>query len=271
MVDFYNPSPCLTYDPVITCNTLLLDPLAPAVSGVALQAASELIFYATGQRFDSCEVSLRPCRKQCPGAFGNYGDTWWEYGTYPRPVLISGTWYNIGCGDCGDGCSCAPVYETWLPGPVQRIVEVKEHGVVLTQGVDYRLDDYRKVVRLGALWPFCNDVNKADTEVDTWSITAVFGEPLPALGRLAVGELFCAILTDLLGNDCELPDGVTNVTRQGLSFTLQTTEELLESNQFNLPYTDKFIRTFNPHGLQSRSAVYDLDSPSFRITGTTIT
>ncbi len=267
--DFYRPGPCHPYDPISMCT---LDAASAAVSGVALQAASEILYYATAQRFDSCQVTLRPCRKVCPGEnWPPLGTGWWEYGQYPYPALINGLWYNFGCGSCGENCSCVAISETILPGPVQRIVQVTVDGVVLTAGVDYRLDDYRKLVRLGDIWPNCNNLNEDTSQVGTWSVTAIYGEPLPTLGRIAAGELMCAIIADIIDGGCNLPANVTELARQGVTITLENSKDLLETGFEGLKYVDKFIQRYNPHNLMARPYMYDLDSPTFRITDTTIT
>jgi hypothetical protein len=266
--DFYTPGPCRPYDYVSFCDIPLE---SAAVSGYALQAASEIIFFVTAQRFDTCQVTLRMCRRTCYGSYFPYG--WWEYGYGgPRPALINGQWYNIVCGACGDGCSCSIVSEVMLPGPVQSIVQVTVDGEVLEEGVDYRLDDYRKLVRLGGnQWPVCNNLNLGITEVGTWSVTMLLGEPLPTLGKLAVGELFCDILADLAGGDCKVPYTVTQLTRQGVTLTFETIQEALKEGFQGLKYTDKFIATYNPDHIRARPYMIDMDgNEPGRVTGTTI-
>lgn len=263
---FYRPGPCAPY-PFATFCAIPIE--AAAVSGTALQAASEIAFYATAQRFDACQVTLRPCKRECYGST-IFGTGWWWDGSWPRPLNIDGQWYNMTCGVCAGNCSCTIISETVLPGPVREVVQVTVDGVILTPDVDYRLDDYRRLVRIDAFWPFCNDLNKDISQPGTWSVTAIYGEPLPALGRLAVGELFCQILASLLGNECQLPPNVTSLTRQGVSMDLETTQEALAAGFDGLRYVDKFIQQYNPSHLRARAYAFDLDSPDFRVTGTRI-
>jgi hypothetical protein len=268
--DFYSPGPCRPYDYVSLCP---IPTEAAAVSGYALEAASEIVFFAGGQQFDTCQVTIRPCRKECYGdAWPRLSAGWWDYGsTGPWPALINGLWYNIACGFCGSNCSCSVVSETILPGPIREIVQVTIDGQVLDPVTDYRLDDYRKLVRLGGnQWPLCNDLNKSITETGTWSVTMITGLPLPTLGKFAVGQLFCDILNDLVNNDCSLPDNVTDITRQGLSFTLDDVQRAVESGFDTLKYVNKFIERYNPHKLAARPRLYDIDAPDFRVTGTVI-
>lgn len=275
MVDYYTPGPCQDWPVIWKCS---LSGYAPSVTGAALSAASEMLYELSGQRFSQCEIAIRPCRQDCyngtwygRGWWGGWGYGWGGYsGGFVQPVnLGGGNWVNLTCGQCSSGCSCSIVSEVFLPGPVLEIIEVKVDGIVLTGGVDYRLDDYRKLVRLnGQQWPICNDLNKADTETGTWSVTAVYGEPVPVLGQIAVGELACEFAKLIAGQPCALPSGVTEITRQGLSMSFAEVTDSLSNFFSKNPASYYFLKTYNPNGLQSRAVAYDLDGPSFRVVGT---
>jgi hypothetical protein len=263
----FTAGPCQNW-PVKWPANCDLSNASPEITGIALEAAQEMLYQLTGQRFSECTVTLRPCREDCYGTGWPGWASWWQWGTYPQPYWYNGTWFNMGCGQCTSGCSCTAISETMLPGPVASIVEVKVDGVVLVNGVDYRVDDYRKLVRLGAVWPYCNDLNQPDTAVGTWSVTAVYGEPVPTLGQLAVGELACSFVSFLTGGDCELPPGVTDITRQGISMSLaEPTTDLLSFFQ-RYPLSYLFVKTYNPYNLMARAKAYDLDGPDYRAVGT---
>jgi len=254
---------CDGWTPTFTCA---LPTGAYAVSGTALQAASEVLYGLSGRQFGLCTVTRRPCRQSC------YGDTWpIATGTpletydnsYPTPALYAGEWYNITCGSCGSDCSCARVSEIALPGPVYDVTSVKIDGVVLTEGTDYRLDNSRYLVRLGGEeWPLCNDLNLADTEVGTWSVTYRTGQALPALGQLALGiltdEFTKALLCDA---SCRLPKPVQSLSRQGVNITFLDPNEVFQAGRTGLYTPDLFITTYNPRALTTRSRVYDIDNP----------
>lgn len=262
----YEAGPCAPWPVRWPCS---LTGVSPEITGIALQAASEILYNLTAQRFSECEVALRPCREECWGSGFGWGFRgWWgDYG-YPTPVNISGQWYNLGCGQCINGCACTIMSETFLPGPVISVTQVLVDGVELVNGVDYRVDDYRKLVRLGALWPFCNDLNKASTEVGTWEVTAVYGEPVPVLGQIAVGELACEFIRLLTGQECSLPNGITDLTRQGISMSFANTTTDLTQFFARYPSSYLFIKTYNPNNLMARARAYDLDGPSYRAVGT---
>lgn len=257
---------CDGWEPTLTCD---LPTGAYAVSGTALAMAAEVLYAFSGRRFGLCTVTRRPCRSSC------YGETWPAVlgttgavagGTYPQPLLYAGEWYNITCGSCGGDCSCSRVSEVALDGPVYDVTQVKVDGEILTPDVDYRLDDWRLLVRLGGeTWPLCNDLNLADTEEGTWSVTYRTGQPVPELGKLALGVMLDEFTKMLLCNsDCRLPKAVQSLSRQGVSLTLIDPNQLFDARRTGLYLPDLFISTFNPGGLRRRSQVYDVDSPQRR-------
>lgn len=251
---------CAPWDP-IWCVALPTG--SEAVSGYAIQSATEALWAATAQRFGLCQVTLRPCRRDCYGRSWPYADTWWEYGTYPQPVLYQGAWYNVGCGSCAGACSCTVLEEALLPGPVYDIVQVKVDGTPLAPSA-YRLDTGRLLVRVdGGVWPSCQDLAAPDTVEDTWSVTIRFGEPVPTLGRQAVGELAIEIMRACLGEDCRLPKNIQQLARQGVTITFPEGQSLTE----RLYFPGLFVETFNPSRLVAKPQVYDVDGPGWRRTG----
>lgn len=253
---------CGGWEPTFTCD---LPTGSEAVSGTALEIASNVLWSLTGRRFGLCSTTLRPCRQDC------YGDAWPSTlgtpfdrsGGYPTPVLYAGEWYNITCGSCSDGCSCTRVSEIALPGPVYAVTTVKVDGVTLTAGTDYRLDSNRFLVRLGGeSWPLCNDLNLADTEEGTWSVTYQVGQEIPPLGKLALGELTIEFAKMLICDDgCKLPKPIQSLSRQGVNLTFLDPNEVFQAGRTGLYVADLFITTENPHARTQRARVYDIDNP----------
>lgn len=253
--------PCAAWDPIWCCT---LPAGSQAVSGDALLAATEVLHHLSGQRFGLCEFTFRPCRRDCyANSWPFDSGSWWQWGgAYPRPLLFDGAWFNLTCGGCPGSCSCTPLSEAWLPGPVGEVVSVKLDGQSLPAS-GYRVDDFFKLVRLGGLsWPVCQDLTLPDSEPDTWSVTLTIGEAVPTIGRYAVGELACEIVNACLGNTCALPKNATSVSRQGVSIDFPTFTELLRHGVLGLRWTDMFIATYNPNRLRARPQVFDVDAMS---------
>lgn len=259
---------CVAWTPIYTCD---LTAISPVVTGQALRAAVEVLDSLTGHRFGGCQLSIRPCRRSCYGeSWTSLSQLWWEYGSWPRPLFYNGVWMNVTCGTCQGGCACTPLSEVWLPNNVTSVDQVKVDGVVLSPTA-YRLDNFRVLTRIdGGVWPLCNELNRADTEVGTWSVTATYGEPVPTLGQLAVGELMCELVNLLTGNKaCSLPTPIQTLVRQGVTMNFIDPNTVFDHGRVGLYLSDLFIQTYNPNALQAAAQVFDVDNmSSFRITGT---
>jgi hypothetical protein len=249
--------PCQSW-PVLWSSCQELETASPTVTGRAVAAATHVLWSLTGQRFGECQVTLRPCRRSCYAAAPWPGGTSW-----PQPLLHGGLWFNLTCGGCAGDCSCSSLSEAVLPAPVSSIVAVKVDGVTLPVTGAYRIDDNRKLVRLGASWPTCNDLTLADTQPGTWSVAALYGEPVPDLGQLAVGELACELMKSMRGVDCRLPQSVTQLARQGVTISMPDPTQMLDKGRLGLYLSDLFIRSVNPYGLQSASEVFSVDHPRY--------
>lgn len=264
--------PCAAWEPIWCVD---LPTAAAEISGHAVTMATEILWARSGMRFDQCVLTVRPCRQDCFDA-GNYGGFWWQLGTlYPQPALINGNWYNLTCGSCTDGCSCATVSEILLPGPVTAVNSVKVDGVALASS-DYRLDNWRKLIRLdGELWPLCNNLNLEDTEEGTWSVTLTYGQPVPTSGRMAVGELAYQLILACLGDSCcVLPYQVQQVARQGVTIKYPDVSDMFGMdqngrvvNRIGLQYCELFLDAVNPYGMRQASQVYTIDASNPRIAG----
>lgn len=263
--------PCSPWTPIWTCDLSAKTPLA---TGQAVAAATSIVWALSGRQFGLCQTTLRPCRKTCydSGWWAGYGDAWgsigyagpgWDYGTGRL-----GFWFDLSCGSCSGGCSCKEVSEVKLPSPVSSIVQVKMDGTPMATGA-YRVDNNRLLVRTdGQRWPRCNDLSKDDTQPGTWSVTALYGQDVPVGGQLAVGEMACEILAAMSGQDCRLPPGVQNLTREGVSISFPEVGSLFAKGRTGLYLVDSFITTVNPNRLPVRSRVYSVDHPVHRRAGT---
>jgi hypothetical protein len=256
--------PCSDWPVQWTCD---VDTLNPAVTGVAVSMATETLYALTGMRFGLCEITLRPCRDHLgDGRFYDDFGPPWTARHWPTPALIGGLWFNLSCGSCSSGCSCSRVSEVRLPAPVYDVSEVVIDGVVLASSA-YRLDNSRILVRTdGGEWPRSNDL-AVDSGEGAWSVTARFGEPLPAGAPLAMGELACQFAQAAMGKDCRLPAGVQQLVRQGVTISYPDVGELFKQGRTGLFLVDAFIATWNPAGLRQRSRAYRVDQPTVRKPG----
>lgn len=252
--------PCQPWTP-LTCVEIPINEASVAITGDMLMVATEVLWAKSGRQFDECTQTLRPCREDCWGGSWPFFDRWNEWGrSWPYPYNYNGQWFNLGCGGCPGSCSCTVLHKVKLPFPVTNVVEVKVDGTPLISG-SYVVYDYDTLLRVdGDEWPLCNDLNKADTETGTWSITVTTGTSVPTLGRLAVGELFAQLTLACIGDStCQLPKPVQQLVRQGVSITYLDPNEVFADGKLGLYNCDLFLSTFNPAGIAARAQAIDVD------------
>lgn len=242
--------------PVTWCCPI--DTQSAAVTGAAISAATDILWAFSGRQFGLCTVTVRPCRQSCLPVEAQhvfFGDTW------PNPMLLDGGWVNLGCGTCRGSCGCTEVSEVVFSDRVEDIIEIQVDSEVLPTGGAYRLDNHRRLVRLGGeQWPTCQDWNVDNGEVGSWSVTMTIGTPVPAAGQVAVSELATEILLAMCSSsDCRLPKRVQEITRNGVTVAMLDAMEYLKEGRSGLFLVDAFLQAFNPSRLQAPSAVYSVD------------
>lgn len=212
-------------------------PIDEAMVADAIALATEVVYGLTGEQFGGeCQQTVRPCaRRRCTRGARRV----WEQ---PYGSVYNGA--DCACGDRPCGCRRLPRIE--LPGwPVAAVLEVLVDGEVLDASA-YRLDEERWLTRLdGDGWPACQDLLLAATEPDTFQVTFTSGEEPPAGGRAAVAKYACELARSWCGLDCELPTKVTGITRQGVSYTLASSADLVALGSTGLDVVDLWIRSVN--------------------------
>ena len=215
-----------------------------ALADALVETATSLLWQWTGRVYGLCELTVRPCRRDCvsstyqgiAGVPSNLG------ANMPfLPVLINGEFFNLSCGRSCRDCSCTKTPEVGLPGPVDSIVDVEIDGQTLASSA-YRLDNRYWLVREdGEQWPTCQDLAKPLGEDGTWAVTFKTGTPVPKGGQLAARVLACEMAKAALGRECELPQRVQSVTREGVSIAVLDSFEGLESGRTGIWLVDSWV------------------------------
>ena len=233
-----------TPDPA--CVTADWDALDPVIKNRALRLATSSLITLTYGRVGTCPITIRPCPQPPCGCEGGWS-----------PLLVDGQWFN--CSTCR--VKCEPLSEIDLEGPVGYIKSLRVDGVDLDLTTsDWRLDDGHLLVWQGtgpSPIPSTQNLNRPDTEVGTWSIT--YSKSYPVLND---GQLAVALLAMEFANACKpkgkcsLPKGVTNVTRNGVSFSVEA--GLFPGGLTGIEIVDQFILKWAPAGSPLRPArVFD--------------
>lgn len=177
------------------------------------------------------------------------------------PVLFGGDVYNIPSGDydeyselTSDGLS--PESRIRLRGrPVTKIHAIRNRNGAVIDPSNYYLVDHSTVhIVPNTAWTPCN------TE-----ITYSYGTPVPIAGKMAARKLaieFCRLWN---GDEmCELPQRVTSVSRQGVSYTILDNQEFIDELRTGLYEIDLFLKVANPDNARRKSKVFSPDQPRAR-------
>jgi hypothetical protein len=93
-------------------------------------------------------------------------------------------------------------------------------------------------------------------------VTYTYGTGPPALGRIAAKALADQYILAMSNSDeCMLPQRVTQISRQGMSWTLLDPQDFLDKGRTGIYQVDLFLTTVNPDGARLRSRVFSPDIP----------
>lgn len=221
----------------------------------AISLAGQTMRLLTGFRIGGCPITVRPCKAGC-------SDPTWR--TYPpggggvwQPVNMGGSWLNIACGCGSGGCACTTVQEVRLYGPASGIELVKIDGATLDPSA-YRLDPGGRLVRTdGDVWPACQNMNEADTEAGTFSVTYSPGAAVDGLGAWAAGLLAAEYVEVCSTGKCKLPASVSQIVRNGVTMTL--TPGAFPGGKTGLRAVDSYLESVNPNGLKAAPMAWSPD------------
>lgn len=262
-------APCLWPNVASICCSEW-DNFSPEIQQRAFTHATYIIWAATGRQYGLCEMTVRPCGRQC----SNCPSGWfydWDGGTW-APYIWNGEWRNCWCGGNGPGgcCTCDPDCQVYLPGPVQSIVSVRVDGASLpvsgASGFNYFVLDQQWLIRTDTTecWPLCADQNLGPGDPNAFEVTYLRGLPVPDILADAVGIFACEYAKACAGIDCRLPARIQNISRQGISISVASIEEVLKNGLTGLWEVDQVIMHVNPFGVKHRPRFYSPDLPEGR-------
>lgn len=184
-----------------------------------IQAATNLLFRRTCFRFPGlCSRTVIPCVCQ---------QTSCGCGRFEPEILLTSDY---------------PIHEV-----TSVTIEEPDGSVtVLEDGVDYRLDENARIVRLGGnTWP---------TRRRAITISYTTGRAAPMEVVMAAAELACQLKAACEGSNCKLPTHVRSVTRRGVEIEVNDVVALMSSGYTGLPMVDHVIAV---HGRCRKSVMYD--------------
>lgn len=221
----------------------------------AAKAASYLMWSLSGRKYSGTTTVTE--RYVCATLSYRYGPSVRNN----KAELILGDVYNIPYTDMDsytavttDGLS--PQSRLRLRGrPITKIHTIRNRSGVVVDPSSYYLVDHSTIQAVsGARWTPC------DIEV-----TYTYGTEPPTLGRLAARTLafeFCKLWNG--DDDCMLPQRVTSVSRQGVSYTILDSQEFIDDLRTGLYVVDMFLKSVNPDKARAKARVFTPDVPRGR-------
>jgi hypothetical protein len=239
--------------------------LADEVVDYTKQAAVDLLHEASGRQFGVCSTTVRPCAPSCDGFHDlNMWDLLDAQGHVGMAAAAGPwTWMRVHCGRCRtEVCSCTKIESILLPyRRIRGVTQVQIDGAIVDPSA-YRVDGRLLIRTDGGTWPTCQDLNVANGEVGSWSVTVVYGTPVPTAGQIATGTLACELAKAICDDEsCELPQRVQTVTRQGVTIGFVDPMTFLRENRTGLYLVDLWLNSVNPNRLRRRARVFRSDAP----------
>ena len=177
------------------------------------------------------------------------------------PLLFGGDVYNIPSSDfdeyselVADGLS--PDGRIKLRGrPVTKVHALRAAtGEILDPSGYYLVDHSTLHIKAGTPWTPCNV-----------EITYSYGIAVPTAGKMAARKLALEFARLWSGDEnCELPQRVTSVSRQGVSYTVLDNQDFIQELRTGLYEIDLFLKVANPDNARRRSKVFSPDQPRAR-------
>lgn len=221
----------------------------------AAQAASFLLWAMSGRRFNG--VTTITERYACAKRAYRMGPSSKNYAA----TLINGEAYNVPVADfdqyaelVSDGL--APESRIKLRGrPVTQIHAIRSRDGKIIDPSTYYLVDHSTIQAVaGVPWTPCNI-----------EITYSYGTPVPVAGKMAARTLALEFAKLWAGDDdCALPQRVTSIARQGVSYTLLDSQDFIAELRTGVYAIDLFLKSVNPDGAKARARVFSPDTPRAR-------
>lgn len=221
----------------------------------AAKSASYLLWALSGRKYSGITTVTE--RYVCAGRTYRYGPSVKNNDA----VLLDGDVYNIFSDNLDfyediatDGTTSSSRIR--LRGrPVTKIHTIRNRvGEVISPDKYYLVDHSTIHAATGVRWTPCNV-----------EVTYSYGVEPPTLGKMAARTLaieFVKLFND--DDDCALPQRITSIARQGVSYTLLDSQDFIQEMRTGLYAVDMFLKSVNPHKAVAKSRVFTPDIPRAR-------
>jgi len=228
----------------------------------ACKSASYLLWGMSGRKFSG----VTTVTERYVSSYDPYLRSGGSSLTY-TPTLVDGNVVNIASGGFnryadddfqGDGTSANS--RVRLRGrKVVKVHTLRDLDGNIIDSDKYYLSDHSTILGVpGSGW--------SPSQVE---VTYTYGTPPPTAGR-AAARVLATELVKLYEDDdtCALPQRVTSISRQGVSYTLLDNQDFIDELKTGIYAIDLFLKTANPDKARARARVFSPDQPrARRITG----
>lgn len=221
----------------------------------AVKTASQILWSLSGRKYGGVVTVTE--KYICASRAYRLGQSAKNY----TPELVQGQVYNIPFDEFDDYAEMttdgmSPSSRLRLRGrPVTQIHSVRDRtGKIVNPSRYYLVDHSTLQARSGVPWTPCNI-----------EVTYSYGSPAPAAGRAAARVLAMEFIKLWSGaDDCALPQRITSVSRQGVSYTILDNQDFIDDMRTGLYVVDLFLKSANPDKARAKSRVFSVDIPRAR-------
>lgn len=138
--------------------------------------------------------------------------------------------------------------------PIRSVQSITYLGQTLDPS-DYSLRNNSYVVRKNSQPWVLSPIHELE-------VTYTYGTPPPAAGRRAAIRLANElILWDKGSGNCALPERISSVSRQGVSYTIMDPQEFISNGKVGIYEIDLFLASVNPDKAKKRPKVFLSSGP----------
>lgn len=176
------------------------------------------------------------------------------------PHMVGGSVFNLPAEDWNDSAyqsdGTSSLSRIRLRGkPVTKVHLVRSgyDGHIIPEDAYYLAEHSTLIANKGTPWTPGN-----------LEVTYTFGSQPPSAGRNAAKILAIEFIKLWQGDACALPDRVTSISRQGVSYTILDNQDFLENFRTGIYAIDLFLKVANPAKALAPSKVFSPDMPRAR-------
>jgi len=212
-----------------------IDPNGPYTDS-AVQYASFILYKLSAEKYTGIQTVTEVYTSEA------------SLSTVTSPAVINGNVYNLP--RFSEGQRNLRLRNT----PVRSVQSITYMGRELAP-TEFSLRNNSYLVRQNALPWVLDPVNEL-------SITYTYGTPPPAAGKRAAIRLANElILADMGSSACALPERISSVSRQGVSYTVMDPQEFISNGKVGIYEIDLFLAAVNPNKAKKRPKVFSVDRP----------